>query len=59
MKQPFHHLARGVLAKENKVLVAHALGQKNTFLPGGHIEFGESAMDALIREVREELGVNL
>ncbi|MUK87911.1 NUDIX domain-containing protein [Ornithinibacillus sp. L9] len=56
--KPFHHLARGILSKENKILVAHAIGYKNTFLPGGHIEFGESAKDALIREVREELGVS-
>ncbi|WP_223308689.1 NUDIX domain-containing protein [Bacillus thuringiensis] len=34
-----------------------ARGYTNTFLPGGHIEFGESAKDALIREIQEELGI--
>jgi 8-oxo-dGTP diphosphatase len=58
MEKPFHHLARASIVKENKVLVAHAIGNKNTFLPGGHIEFGESAKDALIRELEEELGVS-
>ena len=58
MQQPFHHLARGIIVHEGKVLVAHALGHKNTFLPGGHIEFGESAKDALVREIQEELGVH-
>jgi 8-oxo-dGTP diphosphatase len=57
IKKPFHHLARGILIQNNKVLLAHAIGHKNTFLPGGHIEFGESAKDALVREIDEELGI--
>ncbi len=28
-------------------------------LIGGHVEFGESSSDAIVREVREELGVDL
>ena len=43
--------------KDGKVLVAHAIGHRNTFLPGGHVEFGESAKDALVREIDEELGI--
>lgn len=58
MQKPFHHLARGIFVKEGRVLIAHAIGHNNTFLPGGHIEFGESAKDALIREIKEEIGVN-
>lgn len=58
MEKPFHHLARGIIIDEGKVLLAHAKGHKNTFLPGGHIEFGESAKDALIREIKEEIGVD-
>jgi 8-oxo-dGTP pyrophosphatase MutT (NUDIX family) len=58
MQKPFHHLARGIFIKDNKVLLAQAKGYTNSFLPGGHIEFGESAKDALKREVEEELGVN-
>ncbi|MFJ8459726.1 NUDIX domain-containing protein [Lysinibacillus xylanilyticus] len=57
MSNPFHHLARGIFIKDNNVLLAQATGHPNTFLPGGHIEFGESAKDALIREIDEELGV--
>lgn len=41
MANSFHHLSRGVLIRNGKLLVAHAIGQNNTFLPGGHIEFSE------------------
>ncbi|MDW0117052.1 NUDIX domain-containing protein [Sporosarcina thermotolerans] len=58
MTNPFHHLARGIFIKDNQVLLAQAIGEKNTFLPGGHIEFCESAKDALAREVEEELGIS-
>jgi len=58
MQKSFHHLARGIFIKDNKVLLAQAKGYTNSFLPGGHIEFGESAKDALMREVEEELGIN-
>lgn len=57
MQNTFHHLARGIFIKDKKVLLAHAKGYTNTFLPGGHIEFGESAKDALVREIEEELGI--
>ncbi|MFS0672075.1 NUDIX domain-containing protein [Ornithinibacillus sp. 179-J 7C1 HS] len=57
MDNRFHHLARGIMIKGNKLLVARAKGYQNTFLPGGHIEFGESAKDALEREIVEELGL--
>lgn len=43
MPNPFHHLARGIFIKDNKVLIAQATGYPNTFLPRVHIEFGESA----------------
>jgi 8-oxo-dGTP diphosphatase len=58
LQNPFHHLARGIFINGNKVLVAQAKGYENTFLPGGHIEFGESSKDALKREIEEELGIN-
>ena len=52
----FHYLARGIVVIDGKVLLAHQVGADNTFLPGGHIEFGESAEMALLREIAEEIG---
>jgi 8-oxo-dGTP diphosphatase len=58
MASNFHHMARGIIINNNKVLLAHAIGHNNSFLPGGHIEFGESAPEALKREIEEEIGLS-
>ena len=50
-------IARGVCVREGKVLLCRAKGGASTYLPGGHIEFGETGAEALVREVKEELGV--
>jgi 8-oxo-dGTP pyrophosphatase MutT (NUDIX family) len=50
-------IARGVAIIDGEVLICRAKGGKSSYLPGGHIEFGESAREALVREIREELGV--
>lgn len=50
---------RGVLLSGTKILVAHSKGSSNTFLPGGQIEPGERAEEALRRELKEELDLNI
>ena len=50
-------IARGVAIVDGSILVCRAKGGKSSYLPGGHIEFGETAREALVREIREELGV--
>ena len=50
-------IARGVCVRNGKVLLCRAKGGESTYLPGGHIEFGETGRQALMREVREELGI--
>ena len=59
-------LAQGVVAvvrREAKLLVirrsAHVVAPRAFCFPGGHIEPGESEGEALVREVREELGVTV
>ena len=50
-------IARGVAVADGKLLLCRAKGSPTTYLPGGHIEFGETGREALVREIREELGV--
>ena len=51
-------IGRGVLINDGKQLIFGAKGGKSTYLPGGHIEFGETGRVALVREMKEELGVD-
>ena len=51
-------IARGVCVRNGKLLLCRAKGGKSTYLPGGHIEFGETGRVALVREMKEELGVD-
>ena len=50
-------IARGVCVVDGKVLLCRAKGGKTTYLPGGHVEFGETGRQALVREIREEMGL--
>lgn len=52
-------LARGLCVQDGQVLVCQTAGAKITYLPGGHVEFGESAPVALVRELQEECGVEV
>ena len=49
-------IARAAILRGSRILLAHTKGAANTFLPGGHIEPGEPAREALRRELKEELG---
>ena len=61
-----HVLSRGVIIDQNHILLAYdprlhpnhyyELNSQFYYLPGGHIEFQESAKTALIRELKEETG---
>lgn len=54
-----HNIARGINIKNDSILLAFHKKHKYYFLPGGHIEIGESARRALVRECKEEMGLDI
>ena len=49
-------LARGVCLMDGQLLLCRNRQVGNVYLPGGHVEFGETGAEALMREIREEMG---
>ena len=52
-------IARGICIEDGRLLVCRAKGSSTCYLPGGHVEFGESAREALRREMMEEAGLDV
>ncbi|QJW38117.1 NUDIX domain-containing protein [Cellulosimicrobium protaetiae] len=45
--------------RDGRLLAVRTTGKDRFFVPGGKVEPGESDAEALVREIREELGVRL
>lgn len=48
-----------VVVKDNKLLLAYSKNKNAWYLPGGKIDNGESSLEALKREILEELNFKL
>ena len=55
----FSYRVAGVAIHDDKVLVHRSIIDDFWSLPGGRCEFLEISKDALIREMKEEIGVNI
>lgn len=52
------NIVRGVCVVDGHVLLCRPKKGGYAYLPGGHIEFGETSRAALVREMREETGLD-
>ncbi|NAX48667.1 NUDIX domain-containing protein [Photobacterium halotolerans] len=51
-----HYASRALIEVQGKVLLVKRVGEAFTFLPGGHVDAGEAAVQAVVRELHEETG---
>jgi len=63
---PMNHVGSSInlcIVKDNKILLMRRISQRwmngKLQIPGGHTEQGESPAQALIREAKEELGIEI
>ena len=59
---PQHDVVAALLIRSNRVLLCHRSPDRRWFpdvwdFPGGHVDVGERAEEALVREIEEEIGV--
>ena len=59
MKKSFEYCVRGVIMKGGEILACKHKQKNFYYFPGGHVDFGENAEKALIRELKEEVDLSV
>ncbi len=54
----FYYCVRAVIIRDGKLLAMHDENSPYYYLCGGKVGMGETAEEAVLREVKEELGIN-
>lgn len=59
-----HGVVAGLLCRRGRALLVHRSARRRWYpdawdLPGGHVQEGEAPHHALVRELREELGITI
>lgn len=57
-REKFNYRVCAVLISDGKILAMHDERSPYYYLPGGRVRLGETAEDAVVREVREELEIS-
>lgn len=55
----FSYRVAGILIRDGKVLLQKPTNDNGYAFPGGHVEFGETNEQTLIREFKEEIGADI
>lgn len=55
----FNHRVAAVIINDNKILAQRNPKDNTYYLVGGRVSFGESTEEALVREVKEELNIDI
>lgn len=54
--EEFHYRTCGIIKQNNKFLIMRVNKTEYYHIPGGHVELGETSKNAVIREIKEEIG---
>ena len=58
-EKEFHGRSCGIIKQKNSFLIMRVNSTSYYHIPGGHIEIGEDSKQAVIREIKEEIGCDV